>query len=129
MMSSEHLRLLRRLQLAIILRSMKTIMLSGMFLVACGGASESSTYTNTLADSGVSAEVIPYPADPSVSAHPRVSDAADETPTFICQPCCLNIQQHNCLGGNASMTGECTDLNAPAVCNAMTHECVGLACQ
>lgn len=130
-MSSEHLLLLQRRGIISTLPSMKTTYMLSVFLIACGGGIETEV-SQTLADSGVGAADPPPLSPIPVSAHPRGQDAASDAPAFdsgwVCQPCCLNEAEFNCVGGNASMTGECTDQGAPAVCDFATKVCLGLKC-
>lgn len=98
-----------------------------IFLIACGGQAEPQPQETSPGNNPLGTAL-----EQGANSTSRAPDAGDEarasSDAWACQPCCLNQSQHNCLGGNASMTGECTDPGAPAVCNAETHECVGLQC-
>lgn len=91
-----------------------------IFLTACGGEVRPR---EMLPESGV--ETSP---EPIRTPRPQVSgDAGTSTDSgWVCQPCCLNYKQWNCVGGNASMTKECSDPGAPAIC--LPNDCVGQQC-
>ena len=98
-----------------------------MFLsIGCGGYAEPAPIQQVSAESGVDGGSPLVEPISTVRPQPSADAGTDSPDAWFCQPCCLNFQQWNCIGGNASMTKECKDPGAPAIC--VPNDCVGLQC-